>query len=110
MRKLMSMLLMGLLGLLLIVFLVSNLQPVLISLDPFSQDDPAFAIGPMPLWVAMAITLFIGYFLGAMGMWMSGKSTRKKASAQKKEIKQMKMDAEASANPVTGQTLPAIRR
>ena len=110
MRKILSMLLMGILGLLLIVFLVANMQPVMISLDPFSTDDPAFALGPLPLWVALAISMFLGFFMGALGMWSSGKNVRRKASTQKKELKELKKQAaSAPVEPNSDANLPAVQ-
>lgn len=112
MRKLIVSLLLAVLGVLLIVFFVANRHDVLISFDPFSLEDPAFAIGPMPMWAAMAATLGIGYGLGAVGMWLSDGSLRKKAKERKREIKRLKTElkmtgAEAAADG--GTNLPAVR-
>ncbi|MCI5045663.1 MAG: LapA family protein [Aquisalinus sp.] len=84
-------------GLIFLVFLVANREPVMISLDPLSTEDPAFAFGPLPLWAALVMTLFIGYVFGGVGMWLSGKHTRKKASERKQEIKRLKREIAATA-------------
>ena len=111
MRKFLSTVLVFLLGLLLLVFLVANQQPVTISFDPLSDGDPALAFRDVPLWVAMAASLFAGYLLGGAGMWYSARGTRQKASARKREIKDLKREIETvTASESRGETLPAVRR
>ena len=106
------MLLMGLIGLALIVFLVANRQPMTISLDPLPADDPSFFIDPMPQWVGFAIFLFVGYFLGAFGMWLSGKGLRRRAADRKQEIRRLRKEVEtvSTPKPEGATNLPAIRR
>ena len=112
MRKLLSTLVLFAFGLVLLVFLVANQQPVTISFDPLSPEDPFFAFRDVPLWVAMSASLFVGYVLGGIGMWVTARGTRQKASARKREIKALKRDIEtvSANNETNGETLPAIRR
>lgn len=72
--------------------MIANRQPVRLGLDPFNSENPAVALPfSMPLWLALFGTLFIGYFLGAFGMYLSGRPKRQKMAAQKKELKQIKL-------------------
>ncbi len=112
MRKLLSTALLGLLGLALVVFFVANRQPVVISFDPISTDSPALFVGPMPMFVLPAITLFVGFFLGLFAMWMSDGSLRQKARERKREIKRLKTEldlAGTSPSPSAGKAV-ALRR
>ena len=82
-------------GALFLVFLIANRGPVTISFDPFSLENPAVAIGPFPLWVALMGTLFIGYLFGGVGMWISSKSTREKLKEHKREAGFLKEEVSA---------------
>ncbi len=100
-------------GLIFLVFLIANRQPVMISFDPLSGDNPIFAVGPMPLWVALIGTLFVGYIFGALGMWLSGKTLRSKAAARKREILHLQEELQARPEALTPEsekeTLPTIQ-
>ncbi|ADM08996.1 integration host factor beta subunit [Parvularcula bermudensis HTCC2503] len=112
MRRYISYALFLVLGLALLLFLVANRRPVLISMDPISTDDPAFFLGPMPLWAALMFTLVIGFCLGAFGMWLSSRGVRDKAQKRKKEIKRLEQELQLATNsPIgaRGSKLPALR-
>ncbi len=112
MRKFFMTAILFIVGLALINFFVANRQMVRISFDPSSLEDPAFYIGPMPMWAALALTLFVGYFLGAVGMWLSNGGLRDRARMRKAEIKRLKAElalATDGPRPTTGETLPARR-
>ena len=99
------MLLMFLLGLLLVVFFLANRQDVLLSMDPFSQDDPALALGPMPLAVHLGLMLLIGFGLGAFGMYLSGHKKRvalRQARREARRLREELKEARAAG-------LPALR-
>jgi hypothetical protein len=79
-----------LIGLPFVVFLVANRAPVAISLDPFNADDPGIATPPLPLWFWLATALLIGFALGVIGMWLSGRPNRLKAKANMRELKSLR--------------------
>ncbi|MHA7871235.1 MAG: lipopolysaccharide assembly protein LapA domain-containing protein [Hyphococcus sp.] len=79
-----------------VLFLVANRHPVAISLDPFSQDNPAVATAALPLWLWLTVTLFLGVGLGAAAMWMSGGDRRQKARAEHKELKAVRRQLETA--------------
>ena len=118
MRKFLFSILLLLFGLLVLLFLVANRQAVFISLDPIDVDHPALALGPMPLWAALMAMMLVGYMLGGIGMWISGRGTRRKASERKIRIRELEHElalatrqdpAEAQAQPRV-QPVPAIER
>jgi hypothetical protein len=111
MRKFIVTAFLAVLGIALVVFFVANRQSVKISMDPTNLEDPAFFIGPMPMWTALAATLFIGYGLGAIGMWITNGALRRKARDRKHEIRRLKaemaaMDGEQSSS---APGLPVLR-
>lgn len=111
MKKLLSRLLWVPLGLVLIVFLVSNQQMVPVSFDPFSVDDPAIAIGPAPLWVWLVLMLTVGYFLGAVTTWFTGRGRRKLANKERKALKAAQAEIEtlkAGVAPGATENLPVL--
>lgn len=103
MKKLLSRLIWLPLGLVFVMFLVANRQPVSISFDPISVDHPAVATPPIYLWVWLVLALLTGMFLGAAGMWVSGRSMRRKRRADRRELKALKREQPA---PATGAAEP----
>ncbi|MCQ8183897.1 LapA family protein [Parvularcula maris] len=101
-----------LLSVLLVAFLFANRMPVTVSFDPLSLEDPAASV-TAPLWMALSGTLFIGFILGAMGMWISMGKTRRKSRKQRRRIAELEREAkQAGDTPATGRrgtTLPALR-
>lgn len=111
MRKLLAYFLFSLLGMALIVFFVANRQPVFISMDPTSMESPALGVGPMPMWLALVFTLFIGFALGAFGMWLSAGSVRRKAKTRKREIRRLEAELKLAASDAPRKSrLPAETR
>lgn len=84
-------------GAVLVLFLIANRNTVALSLDPFSTETPAFATPALPLWLWLVLSLLIGFFLGASGMWMSGRELRIRAKADRLELKALKKAAAAEA-------------
>lgn len=75
-----------------VLFLVANRQMVTISLDPINASEPAITSFPLPLWMWLVTTLFVGVGLGAVSMWFSGSERRHKARAEHRELKALKRD------------------
>ena len=84
-----------------VLFLVANRQPVAISLDPFSANNPAVTTTALPLWFWLIIMLFAGFGLGAAGMWFSGAEGRKNARANRREVKSLRRDLKHAREKIT---------
>ncbi len=110
MKKLLSRLIWLPLGFLFVMFLVANRSPVAISLDPISVDHPAVATPALPLWIWLILSLLIGFFAGAAGMWISGREKRRKARDARRELKELKREQPAPppAEP-SPETLPSLQ-
>jgi hypothetical protein len=97
MKKILGWLIWFPLGLAVVWFLVANRQPVAISLDPFTIQNPAIASPPLPLWVWLTLSLLVGFALGAVGMWSSGTKARRRVKADNIELRNLRRDAAARA-------------
>ncbi|NWG70521.1 MAG: LapA family protein [Parvularculaceae bacterium] len=85
------------LGLVVVWFLVANRQPVALSFDAVSVENPSVATPPLPLWVWLTLALLLGFVLGAVGMWASGRQSRRRARADSLELMALKRDREGAA-------------
>lgn len=94
----------------LVAFFVANRAPVTISFDPFSASDPAYA-STMPLWAGLSATLLIGFFLGALGMWISTSKLRKQTREQKRRVRELEREVVLAEErmPEGGTNLPAVQ-
>ncbi len=92
MRKLLSRLIWAPIGVVFVIFLVANRQMVSISLDPTSLANPAVTTPALPLWVWLVAFLLLGFFLGATGMWVSGRDQRLQAMADRKAMKALEQE------------------
>jgi hypothetical protein len=102
MKKILSRLVWIPVGIVLVLFLVANRQPVALSLDPFSVDHPAIATPPLWLWVWLMAALLVGFFLGVIGLWTSQGAARKLARMERRDLKSLRKELaarEADAAP-----------
>jgi uncharacterized integral membrane protein len=72
-------------ALVVISFAVANRRWVTLSLDPFSQEAPSFALD-MPLWLLLFIGIFIGMLVGWAASWLAQGKWRKAARDSKTEV------------------------
>ncbi|NNL88986.1 MAG: LapA family protein [Marinicaulis sp.] len=78
-----------------VLFLIANREPVSISLDPISAAAPSLTTMALPLWAWLYFMLFLGFAVGAVAMWTSGRDGRIKARAERRELKSLRADYEA---------------
>jgi len=95
MKKLLSRLLWIPLFAIIVLFLVANRQLVAVSLDPFNAANPAVTTPALFLWVWLILTFFIGFAVGACGMWASGRPRRQQARMERRELKAMRREMKA---------------
>jgi len=107
-KKLLNWLLWFPLGLVAVAFLVANRQPVAISFDPVSVDNPALATPPLPLWVWLTLALLFGFLLGAVGMWTSGRPARRRARAESEALRSLRRSAAERAATGPADPVPTI--
>ena len=66
-------------------FAVANRQWTQLSLDPFHETDPAFALS-MPLWLLLFVGIFIGILVGWFFCWLAQGKWRRLARERQREI------------------------
>ena len=90
-----------------IVFAVANRQWVPLSMDPFSQSDPALAIS-LPLFLIIFAAVFFGMLIGASVTWMGQGRVRRDLRATKREEKALRKQVDATKPAEEKSGLPAI--
>ncbi len=113
MRRFLQLILLVPLAVLLIVFAVANRHMALVSLDPFSPDDPALAI-TVPLFLLVFAVLLLGVLVGGIAAWVSQGHWRSEARSSRAEARRWKAragDVEARHHEATATPpgLPAPR-
>jgi uncharacterized integral membrane protein len=77
-RNLVSTLLLGALGLLLLAFAVGNRQTVTVAFDPFDQDNPALVVS-LPVYQLTFLLLIGGVIIGGCAAWLGQSKWRQRA-------------------------------
>ncbi|MEM1379905.1 MAG: LapA family protein [Pseudomonadota bacterium] len=111
MKRLLTSMFLAALFPLLVAFFFANRTVVTISFDPSSLEKPALFFD-VPLFVGLMGAMFIGFLLGAMGMWISTTRLRQRSRDAKRKIRELERDVKTarSAEPLDGGTnLPAVR-
>lgn len=112
MQRIITTLFLALLFPVLVVFFFANRQQVTISFDPTNLEQPALAM-PVPLYVGLSGALFLGFLLGAMGMWISTTRLRQRVGDAKRRVRELehevKMARERQPIEPRRTALPAIR-
>ncbi|MEM1364829.1 MAG: LapA family protein [Pseudomonadota bacterium] len=81
-------------ALVLLMFMVANRKPVLVSFDPFSPEDPALAF-QVPLFLLIFAAVLIGLILGGAIVWARQHRYRKLARDEHREVEKLKTRVEA---------------
>ncbi len=90
-----------------IVFAVANRQWVPLSMDPFSQSDPALAIS-LPLFLIIFGAVFLGMLIGASVTWMGQGRVRRDLRATKREEKALRKQVDATKPAEEKSGLPVL--
>lgn len=77
-RKIVTAVILLPLAILIVVFAVANRQPVTVSFDPFSSNEPAYS-ATVPLFVLIFIVLILGVIVGGVAAWMRQSPWRRTA-------------------------------
>lgn len=89
--------LLGIVGVAIIIFAISNREAATIDLWP------APVSGVLPVWAILFIGIVLGFIGGATVAWLAGGKTRRKARESRRQVRQLENQVES-----TGQA-PAIR-
>ena len=111
MRKFLTALIVIPLGLILVVFAVSNRHFVTVSLDPFVSDDPALSV-TLPLFVVLILVAALGVLAGGCAVWFGQRHWRRAARRHEADARSARTElaglrAQAVAAKPDSQRLPA---
>lgn len=90
-----------------IVFAVANRQIVPLSMDPFSQANPAIAIY-LPLFAIIFGSVFVGMLIGATVTWFGQGRVRRTLRETKKQEKELRKQVEQAPAVEPKSGLPAV--
>jgi lipopolysaccharide assembly protein A len=82
---------------LVVLFAVSNLDPVTLRLRPFPFDMT------MPIWAFALIVLFVGFILGAIVTWIGDRKRRRETKLLARKVGELEQALAATR-------LPAVER
>jgi len=80
-------------AILVVLLAVANRAPVTLSLDPFSQDAPEFAM-QLPLFAVIFAALMVGVVIGGTASWLAQGKNRKSRRELRRETRQLRYETE----------------
>ncbi len=117
-RKIIFAIVLAPLALVIVALAIANRQLVVVSFDPFSATDPAYA-AKMPLFLLVFILLIAGVVVGGIAAWLKqGKWRRtarrldaelKRAHAEMETLRRRAGESEEAAAPSMRWPLRALR-
>src|SRR5437868_14486604 len=84
-RKTVAALVLVPLAVLIVLFAVANRASVVVSLDPFSAEAPAFAVAA-PLFLVVLCALIFGVIVGGLAAWLRQAKWRHAARRLEREL------------------------
>jgi uncharacterized integral membrane protein len=94
----------------LVLLAVANRTPVVLSLDPFSPEAPAYTVS-LPLFIVILLAVIVGVLAGGIAAWIRQGRYRREARNRRSEVQRLEAEAERlrrAAEP-NRLALPAIR-
>jgi hypothetical protein len=80
-------------GVVVVALAVANRRPIVLSLDPFRPDSPAFSVA-VPVFALIFAALLIGVVLGGLTVWWRQGVNRRLSRARRREIERLQADNE----------------
>lgn len=102
-RKFITVLLLIPLTLAIALFAVANRAPVTLAFDPFGNEPPMFS-APLPLYLALLLTLIAGVIVGGIAAWAGQAKWRRRARRATAELKAARTEADALRRQVEANT------
>jgi uncharacterized integral membrane protein len=96
-------------AILVVLLAVANRAPVTLSLDPFSQDAPEFAM-QVPLFAVIFAAVMVGVLIGGIASWMAQGRNRRERRRFRREARTLRYETERlrTQAPAPTTTLPAL--
>jgi hypothetical protein len=98
MRKFVTAVIVLPIAIVIVTFAVANRAVVTVSLDPFSQADPALAL-KMPLFILIFILVGLGVVVGGVAAWLKQHKWRVRARRAEAEARDLRARLDAHRPP-----------
>jgi uncharacterized integral membrane protein len=93
-------------AILIVLLAVANRSPVMLSLDPFSQDAPEFST-QLPLFAVIFASVMAGILIGGTATWLAQGKHRRERRQYRREASQLRGETERLRTHAPSTTLPA---
>jgi len=93
-RKIVSVVVLLPLAALIVLLSVANRHSVMLSLDPFATEAPAYAKG-VPLYLVILVSLIAGALLGGIAAWRRQGRWRRAARRADAEVRRLRAEIQA---------------
>ncbi len=90
-----------------VILAVANRQTVVLSLDPFAPESPAFALEAPLFWLLFG-ALFAGIMLGGAGAWVKQRKWRRQARSKRREAEKLRREADRLKDIAQGSGAPGL--
>lgn len=92
MRKLLTAVIVLPVAAVLLVFVLANRAPVVLSLDPFSPGDTAWSL-QLPLFLIILLAVMVGVVIGSVSGWFAQAPHRREARHNRHEVRRLEREA-----------------
>jgi len=89
-----------------VLLAVANRAPVTLSLDPFSQEAPEFAL-QLPLFAVIFAAVAVGVVIGGVASWLAQGKNRRARRRFRREADQLRHETERLRSQNAAAGLPA---
>jgi uncharacterized integral membrane protein len=99
-------------GIILLLLAVANRASVVLSLDPFNKDAPAYSL-TLPLFAIIFVSLLVGALIGWLATWVGQGRYRRAARLHKREADRLRAESDKvkeAAGIAAGIPAPLLNR
>jgi len=109
MRKFVTALILVPLAIVFIVFAVANRNSIVMSFDPFDQDQPALTLS-VPLFALILVLIVAGVIIGGVAAWLGQRKWRARARHLQREARELRRElAELQRRSGMAEPPPSVR-
>ena len=94
-------------AILVVLLAVANRAAVQVSLDPFSQEAPEFAVA-VPLYAVIFAAVILGVVIGGVATWLTQAKHRRARRQYRRESQHLKREAERMRSQAAHPGVPAL--
>jgi uncharacterized protein HemY len=107
MRRIITLVILVPFALVVALFAMANRAPTLISFDPFTPENPVWAL-TAPLWIILFVVFAAGVILGGVAAWLVQGKHRKAERGYKREAGELRREVDRAKEREAQSGLPAL--